>query len=315
MHGLLVVDKPAGPTSHDVVARIRRTLREQRIGHTGTLDPMATGVLVLVIGRATRLARFIGGDKTYEAIIKLGLRTDTGDACGRPLGAPYDGPMPEPEVIATVLDEFRGTFLQRPPLISAKHIGGSRSYRLARQAGRTSDGARPDERTPTALPPLAKVTVQRLDWLSTSGDRITLRIDCSPGFYVRALADDLGERLRTGAHLAELRRTRVGEFTLEGALGLREAEESGTAASRVIPLRGLLSGFPAIVLTPEGVKRATQGRDLGPGDTVSGAWVPGAFVRMLDLSGELIGIGAHAMSALPDAQGAPGLLHPFVVLM
>lgn len=135
MDGLLVIDKPAGPTSHDVVARIRRVLRERRIGHTGTLDPAATGVLPLVLGRATRLARFLSSsDKCYEAQIRLGVATDTYDADGAPVGAAYGGLWPSAEEISRALEGFRGQFLQQPPAYSAKKIAGRRSYDLARQA-------------------------------------------------------------------------------------------------------------------------------------------------------------------------------------
>src|SRR5215510_1174082 len=123
MDGLLVIDKPSGPTSHDVVARMRRVLREKRIGHTGTLDPAASGVLPLVVGRATRLAQFMSGaDKTYEATIRLGQRTDSFDAQGAPVGMPFEGPLPDGEAIDAALDAFRGTFLQQPPAFSAKKI-------------------------------------------------------------------------------------------------------------------------------------------------------------------------------------------------
>src|SRR5437762_251006 len=135
MDGLLVVDKPAGPTSHDVVARVRRILKERGVGHTGTLDPAATGVLPLVLGRATRLARFLSAsDKTYEAAIHLGVSTDTADADGTPVGTPYAGALPSRDAIDRALDGFRGSFLQEPPQYSAKKIGGKRSYTLARAA-------------------------------------------------------------------------------------------------------------------------------------------------------------------------------------
>src|SRR4029453_6840552 len=127
MDGLLVIDKPAGPTSHEVVARVRRALGERRIGHTGTLDPTATGVLPLVLGRATRLARFLSaGDKSYEAVLRLGVATDTNDAQGAPAGLSYQGPMPSYAAIDRALDAFRGTFLQQPPAFSAKKIDGRR---------------------------------------------------------------------------------------------------------------------------------------------------------------------------------------------
>src|SRR4029077_18297592 len=137
MDGLLVVDKPAGPTSHDIVQRMRRVLKERSIGHTGTLDPMATGVLALVLGRATRLAKFLSSsDKSYEAVVTLGESTDTYDADGEPVGDRHQGPLPSRERIEAALDAFRGTFLQQPPAYSAKKIGGERSYKLARLRSR-----------------------------------------------------------------------------------------------------------------------------------------------------------------------------------
>src|SRR5437762_10622266 len=152
MDGLLVIDKPAGPTSHDVVVRIRRVLGERRVGHTGTLDPAATGVLPLVLGRATRLARFLSaGEKSYEAVVRLGIATDTQDAEGVATGAAHAGPFPARQAIDSALDAFRGTFLQQPPAYSAKKIDGRRSYRLARARSRqpsfTGGGAPPPART------------------------------------------------------------------------------------------------------------------------------------------------------------------------
>jgi len=133
MDGLLIIDKPAGPTSHDVVSRMRRLLREKRIGHTGTLDPMATGVLLLVVGRATRLSQFLtASDKSYEAVVRLGVATDTADAEGQPVGPVSRAALPPRETIEAALDKFRGTFMQRPPAFSAKKIDGTRSYKLAR---------------------------------------------------------------------------------------------------------------------------------------------------------------------------------------
>src|SRR5262245_28364912 len=151
MDGLLVIDKTSGPTSHDVVATARRVLHERRIGHTGTLDPMATGVLPLVLGRATRLARFLTAhDKEYVATIRLGVRTDTGDAQGQPTGEPFRGAYPCAESIELALDRFRGTFMQQPPAFSAKKVEGRRSYRNARAQSRA------------ALPAPVSVTVHAL---------------------------------------------------------------------------------------------------------------------------------------------------------
>src|SRR5262245_40744853 len=154
MDGLLIVDKPAGPTSHDVVSRVRRLLREKRVGHTGTLDPAATGVLLVVVGRATRLSQFLSAsDKSYEAAVRLGFATDTADAEGQPVGPIWHGPLPGRDVIEAALGEFRGTYLQQPPAFSAKKIDGTRSYKLARESRRSAAG------TESGLPAPASVTV------------------------------------------------------------------------------------------------------------------------------------------------------------
>src|SRR5438132_6077628 len=144
MDGLFVVDKPVGPTSHDVVARVRRLFGERRVGHTGTLDPAASGVLPLVLGRATRLARYVGVSvKSYEAVIRFGTATDTYDAQGTPVGGPYDGAPPTREGVQRALDPFRGSFIQQPPPYSAKKVAGRRSYKLARARARdASEGSR-----------------------------------------------------------------------------------------------------------------------------------------------------------------------------
>ena len=326
MDGLLIVDKPAGPTSHDVVARVRRALGERRIGHTGTLDPAATGVLPLVLGRATRLARFLStGDKAYEAVVHLGVATDTNDAEGRAAGPSYPGALPSRDTIDRALDAFRGTFLQQPPAYSAKKIDGQRSYRLARAASRqllcTGDGAPPPSRTDAdaspetarhgrrRLPDPVTVTTYRIDVVGVEEDRVTLRVDCSAGFYVRALAHDLGEQLGTGAHLSSLRRTRSGDVTLDQALALDAIERDPAYGIRaVVPLSRMLQGLSSVSLTSEGVRHALHGRDVGPDDTEKGVGPPYPFfVRLIDSAGELVGIASPVE--------ASGLLHPAVVLM
>ena len=337
MDGVLVIDKPAGPTSHDVVARVRRALGERRIGHTGTLDPAASGVLPLVVGRATRLARFLSArDKSYDATIRLGLSTDTGDAQGTAVGVPHTQVLPSREAIVEVLETFRGTYLQQPPAYSAKRIDGTRSYKLARARARSTPHPAPrtehlapsiEHPAPsTLLPAPVSVTAHAIDLHDLHGDTVTLRVDCSAGFYVRSLAHDLGVRLGTGAHLVGLRRTRSGDFTLRDSVALdvldRDRDE---AMSRFVPLAGMLRGLSSVVLTAEGVKHACHGRDLGPADLAPESSMPGdvpgagveteagtgqaapRWIRLLDQNGALLGLARRG--------AASRALHPSVVLV
>lgn len=335
MDGLLVVDKPAGPTSHDVVARVRRALGERRIGHTGTLDPAATGVLALVLGRATRLAQFLSGsEKSYEAVVRLGFSTDTADAQGRAMGAAIDATLPGREAIDAALDAFRGTFLQQPPAFSAKKIDGKRSYKLARARHRagsdpvcaSTTGSDPlvgsckgsDPVAVSAVPAPATVTANAITIVAVEGDLVTLAVDCSAGFYVRSLAHDLGERLGVGGHIVALRRTRSGDFLLADAIDLDAIERRpASAAARVIPLAGILPRLAPVVLTQDGVHKAIHGRELGPMDCVSGfrAHETGSQIqspesrlyRLLDEAGALVAIARPA--------SRPAVLHPSVVLV
>ena len=322
MDGLLIIDKPAGPTSHDVVARMRRALHEPRIGHTGTLDPAATGVLLLVLGRATRLARFLSAsDKSYEAVVRLGFSTDTLDARGRTTGPVSQASLPSRAAIDAALDAFRGTFLQQPPAFSAKKIDGTRSHKLARARIRAADARLKPSRSgdpqvsppaPPALPALpapVSVTTHRLEIVSIEADTVTLTVDCSAGFYVRSLAHDLGERLGVGAHLATLRRVRTAAFTVDQAIDLEAAErDPQRTASAVIPLADMLPDLACVVLTRQGVRRAGHGCELGPQDAQTGFGMRhSGLIRLLDPSGELVGI------AQPGS--TPGLLHPSIVLI
>lgn len=295
MTGVLLIDKPAGPTSHDVVARLRRTTGERSIGHTGTLDPRATGLLALVLGKATRLSAYlIGCDKTYEATVRLGVATSTDDSEGAPLAAPATR-LPEDEAIDAALERFTGTFDQIPPIHSAKKVAGRKAYELARR----------DE--PVALKP-ASVTVHALERLSRTGDEVRLRLRVSSGFYVRALARDLGQALGCGAHLADLRRTRVGTFKVEDAVPLEEAEREGPQlARRLLSPADALPGLPAVELTEGGLQRVLHGNAVGP-DLLQGRFVPPSSwpgpIRLLGPDGRLVALG-HSRG---------GALHPIVVL-
>ena len=301
--GVLVVDKPAGLTSHDVVAWTRRLLGVRRVGHVGTLDPLATGVLPLVVGRATRLAALLaGGSKTYRAVIRLGLETDTYDATGAPqpgpAGAEERAHGLRHEAVAAACGRFTGAFRQLPPAYSAKKVGGVRAYRLARRQQRVD--LRPVE-----------VSVHGFDVIALRDGRLDCRVVCSPGFYMRTLAHDLGRELGCGGCLEQLRRERSGPFGLEDAVDLRTAaDDAGTLRERLVPPARLLPELPAVVVTPQGAQRASHGNLLGPGDIdASASRLPGsgaADVKVFDASGSLLAIAA----ARPG-----GALHPRIVLV
>jgi tRNA pseudouridine55 synthase len=297
MTGALVVDKPAGPTSHDVVACARRALGERRIGHTGTLDPLATGVLVLLVGGATRLARFLSSDeKEYAADIRLGVATPTYDAESLREADASTSEIPPDAEIDRALDEFRGTFLQTPPPYSAKKIAGKPAYVHARREA------------PTDLKPV-EVTIRELERLpSQDPGVIRLRLVSTAGFYVRSLAHDLGRRLGCGGHLASLRRTRAGTFRVEDAIPLDLlAERPDEARARMLPPERLLGALAEVVLTGQGVDRAAHGGAIGPAFTVpAGAGQPSAGpVRLMDAAGRVVAVAERR----PD-----GLLHPLVVM-
>jgi tRNA pseudouridine55 synthase len=295
MDGLIVVDKPTGPTSHDVVARMRRVLAERRIGHTGTLDPNASGVLPLVVGRATRLAKFLSGEqKRYEAIVRLGVSTDTYDGEGKQIGGRWTGPLPSRAAIEEALTAFRGTFRQQPPAYSAKKIDGERAYQSARAGA-------------TVMPAPVTVTVERLEILDVAGDDVTLLVDCSAGFYVRSLAHDLGQRVGTGAHLSALRRVASGTLTIDVAIPLEYAERSREdALGALVALDAMLPHFPAVVLTDEGLLRAVHGRNISAAEVASGSLASTGPARLVDQLGRLVGIA--------EPTGVSGVLHPSVVL-
>ena len=297
--GILVIDKPRDLTSHDVVAVARRALGERRIGHTGTLDPLATGVLPLACGLATRLVRFLtASDKEYEATIRFGLTTDSYDVTGVETGR--SNLSPDRDAVARALIELTGRYLQTPPAFSAKKIAGRRAYKMARLRRGSGEAGREDQAV--ALTP-APVTVTRaeIEWLDGSAGRV--RVTCSAGFYVRTFAHSLGQLVGTGACLEALRRTRSGDFTLEHSIGLDRLLEQGgqPPITALIPLASLLPGFPAVTVTSEGRDRVSHGQE------VEGGMTAGDWVRLLDNNGHLIAM------ARPGSR--PGFLHPAVVLI
>lgn len=253
MNGILVVDKPIGPTSHDVVSVVRKVLRQKKVGHTGTLDPNATGVLPLVIGQATKIARFFsGGDKGYTAVVRLGITTETLDA----VGAVVDEKPVEvtQEQVHTALARFRGEIDQLPPMYSAKKVDGKRLYELARK------GVEIERET-------KKVQITRLEVTRLDLPDVHLEVECSSGTYVRVLAADLGEVLGCGAHLLSLRRTHVGPFRLSDSVTLDQLEENpALGQGQLVSMRHALSGFPQIAVPKDLAKMVSTGHQLTVGD-------------------------------------------------
>lgn len=274
------MDKPAGPTSHDVVTRVRRALGEKSVGHTGTLDPFASGLLVLLLGRGTRVARFLDGlAKTYLATARLGLRTATDDPTGEAVGPAHSGPWPSEAEIAAALAEMVGRQAQVPPAYSARRVDGERAYRRARRGEAVALAA-------------AEVTVHGAELLAVEGAAVTFRVTVSTGTYVRALARDLGERLGTGAHLAALRRESIGGLRVDDATPLADLGP-GTAPW---PLAAVLHHLPFAALD------AAATRDVAHGRPVAGT-----------AAGPVVLLGADgAVAAIAEGDGE--WLRPTVVL-
>jgi len=296
IHGVLVVAKPAGPTSHDIVALVRRLAASKRIGHGGTLDPFASGVLPLFLGGATRLVEYhLGDPKTYRATVCFGASSTTDDLDGDL--TPRDAPAPDRGAVEAGLAEFLGPQQQLPPAYSAIQIGGRRAYAMAR-AGETP-----------ALTPRA-VTIHRLDlteWDGTDPARpiATVEVECSAGTYVRALARDLGARLGSAAYLCGLVRTASGPFRLEGAHDLdavRAAAATGPdgLAALVLPADTGLDAIPAVRLTAAEVDDAAKGRFVRPEAGLSGLPAD-APLRLQGPDGRIVGIGRlDGRRILPD---------------
>jgi tRNA pseudouridine55 synthase len=275
--GFLVVDKPEGWTSHDVVDAARRWLGTRRVGHLGTLDPQATGVLPLAIREATKLVPYLESvSKRYVGTVRLGAETDTLDAQGRVVRT-HEGPLPDRAAVESALEGFKGDIEQIPPMYSAVKQGGVPLHRLARRGQEV-------ERAPK------KVRIHALTLLSFDGVEAQIDVECSAGTYVRVLAADLGERLECGAHLKSLRRTACGPFLERDAVTaavLAAEAESGTIESRIVPPASVL-GWPTWTLSPTAEQRVRHGGDVPAGTVVRVA--PGAMVAALDEAGHLVAI-------------------------
>jgi len=264
MHGILVIDKPDGMTSHDVVHAIRKKFKGSRTGHLGTLDPMATGVLPIALGKATRLAQFIpSSPKIYEGEIRFGFSTNTYDR----QGTPTSEERPIQGNIEAAVQSLTGTFYQTPPPFSAKKIGSVPSYKFARK------------NRAVELPP-AKVHVESFEILSMSPPYMTFRVICSPGTYVRSLAHDLGQRVGCGAHLTRLRRACSGEFRIEKAVSVETC-----SASDIIPIESLLASFPLIEVSGPDETKVLHGNQIAGDGNV-------AFARIFNKKGEFLAVAS-----------------------
>ena len=281
MNGVLVIDKPQGPTSFEVVRRVRSALGLKRAGHTGTLDPMATGVLPVCLGEATKLAGLLTeGDKAYDAVVRLGVVTDTQDVTGTVLETRAVPPL-STELLEAALQRFRGTFSQVPPMYSAVKVKGKRLYERAR-AGESV------ERTPR------QVTVYSLVLRDFSASECTLSVRCSKGFFVRTLAEDLGRALGCGGALKSLRRTASGPFGLDRALPLSQVEALGVAGpegraelgARIVSMADALPDLPVVRVSERDVAHVMHGVPL-----VLGSSAPEGRVRVLAPDGTLLAVG------------------------
>jgi tRNA pseudouridine55 synthase len=293
MNGVIVIHKPAGMTSHDVVNRVRRILQEKSVGHLGTLDPMATGVLPLVTGRMTRLAQFYtGSEKSYAGEIRFGLATTTYDADGDPVPADSDARpgLPGMDEIRAAAGSFVGHIQQVPPPFSAKKVGGVPAYKLARKNKEVE------------LKPV-EVEVRRFDIEAIDGDRARFECEVSAGTYVRSMAHELGQKLGCGAHLTALVRTRSGEFRIEDAITLEDLENSvqdGTIDQKFVHPRRLLPEFPCVTADEENVGKIRHGRAVNLPELSRAR-----LVKVFQGQTELIAIASRV---------AGTLFHPKVVL-
>ncbi|HEX5545370.1 MAG TPA: tRNA pseudouridine(55) synthase TruB [Nitrospira sp.] len=284
LEGVLIVHKEAGWTSHDVVAKVRSLLRGSKVGHAGTLDPSATGVLPILVGRATKITEYlINWDKEYHAVLRLGESTDTQDATGQVLNRvdPYEVTK---DVLEAVIAKFRGVQQQLPPMYSAVKVGGQPLYKAAR-AGRTVER---EERS---------IAIHQLEIGAFDGRDVALRIVCSKGTYIRTLCADIGQALGVGGHLLTLERHRVGPLSIEQAMTIDQVAEhftAGTLQGQFITLDQLLFQLPTVVVNAEQAQRVLHGSPIssvgvGPLPVSSAA----VSVRLKNEAGQLLAIGTH----------------------
>ena len=279
---VLPVDKPPGPTSHDAVDIVRRALGVRRVGHTGTLDPFASGLLLMCVGPATRLSEYLSAlDKSYEAVARLGISTDTEDCEGQVVEEREGWKRLSALAIDAALSGFRGAQQQVPPQFSAKKVGGVAMHRRARRGERVELPARP-------------ITVHELELLAFEPPLLRLRVRCSSGTYVRSLARDIGRALGVGAHLTELRRTAIGRFAVADALPVASLEDPSAVREVAIDPLSALGHLPAFDVTGAGAQDLASGRPI----TFDGPAHEGPVVV------------SHGHTLVAIAEAAGGQLHP-----
>ena len=304
VHGVLNINKPAGMTSHDVVDAVRKILGVRRVGHTGTLDPQATGVLPLCVGRATRIAQYLTqADKEYVMTLHLGITTDTLDAAGKETGRVEEVRVRREEILG-ILPRFVGEILQVPPLFSAKKYHGERLYRLARRGEQV-------ERQPVS------VRIHTLELLEFEPPFVTLKMSCSKGTYARSLCDDIGRVLGCGGHLHALTRTRSGRFGMEGILtleGLEQRVREGRLGEVLIPVADALAHLPAVRVAPEAGRLIVHGNDVAASLVVQfpTGLTRGALVRVLGYRKQLLSLAETAVGSpdFPACEPTRVVLHP-----
>ena len=283
--GVLIVDKPSGWTSHDVVAKIRNLVKVKKVGHTGTLDPFATGVLPLTLGRATRLTNYFqSSDKVYHGVIRFGFATTTYDVDGEPLGEDAH-PLVDASKLQEIFLRYQGTVTQTLPPFSAKKVQGRPLYSYARKGVEIA-------------PSTKTVTIKSLTLLGVNQCEAEFELSCTAGTYARSLAHEIGADYGSGAHLVRLRRTRSGEFPIESAIPLCEGPQFYSRdfyVGRIIPMRDLLGEIPSIVISEGDKKKLFHGMDL---NLLTSDWESEEF-RLLDASGELVALAHRTQTFLP----------------
>ncbi|MGQ9897462.1 MAG: tRNA pseudouridine(55) synthase TruB [Acidobacteriota bacterium] len=308
LSGGLLVDKPPNVTSHDVVALVRRFIGIKRVGHTGTLDPFATGLLVLCVGPATRLSRFLTDtSKSYRAVLRFGFATDTQDLTGKPLTAPRSTKDLTEDQLREVAQSFLGRQMQTPPMYSAKKVDGVALYQLARAGKVVVRAATPIEVFRFDFVPDAEGRILRTS--EHGAPVVECDVTCSSGTYIRTLAHDIGERLGCGAHLVALRRTAVDGFTIEEVLTLEELQQcviTGNWTDKLLSPLDLLRGWPRVTLDTQQARQFTQGQSIAFSydDIIGGSpqqrpfpVTPEIGLAVTDETGQFLGVGRYDATA------------------